>query len=367
MTRVAIIGCGIIGAMIAYELSQISGLSVTVLDRQPPAQASTGAALGVLMGVISQKVKGRAWQMRLDSLRRYDSLIPELQASTGREILFNRHGILQLCFEAAELENWQRLAEIRQAQGLRLELLDPAQVQASYPQLCSQRIAAAVYSPQDRQVDPVALTLALVAAAKGNGVKFQFGVTVQGFEATPQAAEPQTCRQLLTTAGPWSVDWLVVAAGLGSTPLTASLAQPVAIQPVLGQALRLRLPQPLGNPQWQPAITGDDTYVIPLGQADYWVGATVEFPPDQRDPTPDPESLDALLRRAAAFCPALAEATVLRIWSGLRPRPEGRPAPVLGPLPGYQNVLLATGHYRNGVLLAPASAQAIRQLIASAS
>lgn len=78
----------------------------------------------------------------------------------------------------------------------------------------------------------------------------------------------------------------------------------------------------------------------------------------------EPVKLDEVMQ-AIAFCPALAQATVIKTWSGLRPRPEGRPAPVIEPLPGYNNVLLATGHYRNGVLLAPATAQIIAQMIIS--
>ena len=90
MNQVVIIGCGLVGAAIAYELSAIADLKITVLDRQRPAQGSTGAALGVLMGVISQKKKGRAWAMREHSLRTYETWVPELEQMTGKAIPFNR-------------------------------------------------------------------------------------------------------------------------------------------------------------------------------------------------------------------------------------------------------------------------------------
>ncbi|HEY9861842.1 MAG TPA: FAD-dependent oxidoreductase, partial [Candidatus Obscuribacterales bacterium] len=170
------------------------------------------------------------------------------------------------------------------------------------------------------------------------------------------------CSQLQTTAGTFLVDWLVIAAGLGSTPLTASLQQSVEIRPVLGQAIHLQLDQPLASEQ-QPVITGNDVHIVPLGSHECWVGATVEFSALGEEVAPDEALLQTVLEQAIAFYPALAKATVLKTWSGLRPRPEGRPAPIIGPLPGYSNVLLATGHYRNGVLLAPATAQLIRQLI----
>ncbi|HAG81745.1 MAG TPA: FAD-dependent oxidoreductase, partial [Cyanobacteria bacterium UBA12227] len=130
MSHVAIIGCGIIGAAIAYELSQVSGLTITVLDQKPPAQGATGAALGVLMGAISQKVKGKAWQLRQASMRRYETLIPELEAITGLKIPFNQQGILMLRFVGEDIVRWQQLVTLRQSQGWQLEIWDKAQLKS---------------------------------------------------------------------------------------------------------------------------------------------------------------------------------------------------------------------------------------------
>jgi glycine/D-amino acid oxidase-like deaminating enzyme len=364
MSHVVVIGCGIVGAAIAYELSRVNGLKITVLDQQPPAQAATGAALGVLMGAISKKVKGRAWQLRQTSLQRYETLIPELVALTGYQIPFNQQGILMLCFAEEDLASWEQLVKTRQSQGWQLQIWNATQVQSNCPQLQNERILAAIYSPQDRQVDPSALTKALVVAAEHNGVTFKFGVTVEDVTSvTPDGFEMRRCSQIQADALKLDVDWLVVAAGLGSTPLTAALKQPVDIKPVLGQALHLRLAYPLGNPDFQPVITGDDVHIVPVGNGEYWVGATVEFPDDTGDVVAESTLLEKVKQEAVAFCPDLAQATILRTWLGKRPRPEGRAAPVIGQLPGYSNVLLATGHYRNGVLLAPATAQAIREAI----
>jgi glycine/D-amino acid oxidase-like deaminating enzyme len=154
-----------------------------------------------------------------------------------------------------------------------------------------------------------------------------------------------------------------VSSGLGSTPLLAQLEQPVAIKPVLGQALLLQLPQHLGNLDFQPVITGDDVHIVPVGAGKYWVGATVEFPNAAGEVVAEAELLEKVRQEALTFCPALAQAKILRSWYGLRPRPDGRPAPIIEKLPGYHNIMLATGHYRNGVLLAPATAQAVCAMI----
>ncbi|HEY9651741.1 MAG TPA: FAD-dependent oxidoreductase [Coleofasciculaceae cyanobacterium] len=365
MSHVVVIGCGVVGAAIAYELSQVPGLRISVLDQYPPAQGVTSAALGVLMGIISHKTKGRAWQLRQVSMQRYETLIPELEAIAGVEIPFNRRGILKLIFAEEDLSSWQRLAETRHSQRWLLEHWDAAQVQSHCPQLNHEKIVGAIYSPQDRQVNPTVLTQALVVSAERKGVTFNFGVTVEGVHSKSlEASDLRICNQIYTNnLGTLNVDWLVVAAGLGSTPLTAFLEQPVDIRPVLGQALHLRLERGVGDPEFQPVITGNDVHIVPVGHGEYWVGATVEFPNEMGDVVAEPALLERVRQDAIAFCPALADATILRTWSGKRPRPESRSAPIICQLPGYSNVLLATGHYRNGVLLAPATAQIIRETI----
>ncbi|MGH1396682.1 MAG: NAD(P)/FAD-dependent oxidoreductase [Trichormus sp.] len=357
--NVVIIGCGVVGAAIAYELSQVSGIKITVFDQQPPAQASTGAALGVLVGIISQKIKGKAWQLRQTSIQRYETLIPELEALTGRTIPFNRQGILRLCLAEDNLADWQKLAEIRHSQGWQLEIWDQGKLKAMCPQIDHPQVIGAVYSPQDRQLDPTVLTLALVEAAQQKSVNFQFGVNVLGISSPANSK----CNSVKTTVGNFPADWIIISAGLGSTALTAQLNQKIDIRPVLGQALQVSLGHLLGNPDFQPAINGNDVHIVPIGGGDYWIGATVEFPVDSDEIPANQELLESVKKQAIAFCPELASAKIIRTWSGLRPRPEGRPAPVIGELPGFSNVLLATGHYRNGVLLAPATASMIRQII----
>lgn len=374
MKHIAIIGCGVVGAMIAYELS-LEGARVTVVDQHSPAQAATGAALGVLMGIISQKTKGRAWAMRQTSLQRYETLIPELEAAIGRGIPWNRHGILMLCFAEEPRSQWEKLADTRRSQGWQLQMWELEQLRVRCPQIQHPHLTGAVYSPRDRQVDPTALTQALVAAAERQGVTFRFGEAVQPLSRVTD--EEIQCHRLELSTDAIPVDAVVIAAGLGSTALTQAAKRPIDIRPVLGQALHVQMEQPLGDPRFQPVITGDDVHIVPIGGGNYWVGATVEFPQrleDDRDQPASRESypiianadrLQEVWQQATQFCPDLAKATILRTWSGLRPRPSDRPAPVIERLAGYQNVIVATGHYRNGVLLAPATAMAVKDAILS--
>ena len=204
----------------------------------------------------------------------------------------------------------------------------------------------------------------LVAGAEKNGVNCQFGVTVETIASRIDPENQLKSAYYLYASGKtYELDWLVIAAGLRSMPITQPLSQTVEIKPVLGQAIEIELSQPLGKSDFQPVITGHNTHIIPLGNNQYWLGATVEFPQSSPITRPDPQKLEALKSQAIDFCPKLAEASLIRTWFGNRPRPEGRPAPIIEKLLGYHNTILATGHYRNGILLAPATAAAVREMI----
>ncbi|MEM6403287.1 MAG: FAD-dependent oxidoreductase, partial [Cyanobacteria bacterium P01_D01_bin.116] len=321
MNHIVIIGCGIIGATLAYELSLVEGLKITVIDKQTPAQEATGAALGVLMGIISHKVKGKAWRMRQTSIQRYETLIPELEAIINYKIPVNRQGILMLLpspeVTTDDLSFWEKLRETRQNQGWELDILDKSQLEKMCPQVdvTGREYIGAIHSPQDRQLDPTAITLALVEAAQHNGVDFRFGVSALGIKSisnqenssarenpleinslsnqenpsarenpleinsisnqeNPSARENPleinsisnqenpSARELETTSGVITADTFIISAGLGSSPLTEQLNQKVDIRPVLGQAIHLRLSHPLGKTKFQPAITCNDTYIV---------------------------------------------------------------------------------------------------------
>jgi glycine oxidase len=357
-TTINIIGCGIIGATIAYELSCLDKFQIAVYDTQQPAQASTGAALGVLMGIISQKVKGRAWHLRESSIRRYDELIPELERTTGLNIPHNRQGIVKLLPPDADLTKWQQLVTARTQQQWQLELWGKDRISTQLPQVNLQHVGAAVYSPQDLQIDPVALTNALVAAAKLNGVKFQFDRQIDSISANSQLS----CELFTTDRQTLTSDWVIVTAGLGTSQLVAPLTSEIEINPVLGQAIQLRLPQTFGKLDFQPVLNYADVQIVPIGQNEYWIGATVEFPVDGTV-VAQAEYLERMQQLAIDLCPDLAQGKIVRTWSGLRPRPHQRPAPIIERVGEFGRVVVAAGHYRNGILLAPATARIVGEIL----
>ncbi len=355
MQKIVIIGCGIIGATLAYELSRVGRYQIIVYDTAQPAQAATGAALGVLMGIISQKVKGRAWQWRDYSIRYYHELIPELTRLTQIAIPFTQ-GIVKLLTADDDLTKWQRLVATRHQQQWQLELWSSDRIRTQLPQIALQLATTAVYSPQDLQVDPSALTTALVAAARANGVNFHFDRAIAALGAVSECG----CDLMTADGRTIASDWTIVTAGLGATELLAQSAS-IEIAPVLGQAAQIRMERTLGLTDFQPVITHADVHIVPCGSSEYWVGATVEFPIDGTV-IAQPDDLQQLYQRAYMLCPALATGEIVRTWAGLRPRPSDRPAPIIERV-GTGRLVVAAGHYRNGILLAPATAQIVAQML----
>ena len=365
--KIIIVGCGIVGATIAYELSKQFFADIQVIDRQPPAQGSTGAALGVLMAAISGKVKGRTWRLRETSIRHHHALLAEL-TEQGYSIP-NTQGIVSLCFDKEKLPRWQSLKEKREEQGWPLEIWHPPELVERCPQISLtspepessteiRSVKAAIYSPTDGQIDPVALAKAFVETAKSRGVRFDWNAAVTKLELNQQR-----CVAVQTQRSRLEADWVILTAGLGSAALTQVADEPLELMPVLGQAVEIQLPETLGIPDFQPVINGDDIQFVPLGEGRYWLGATVEFPSEAAVLEAQENGVDSLLKGAARFCQAIAQAEIIKTWSGLRPRPVGQPAPVIKPLGSTENITLATGHYRNGVLLAPATALAVCELL----
>lgn len=348
MRTVTIIGCGVIGAAIAYELSKSEyALNVTVLEANPqPAMVATGSALGVMMAVSSSRARGVLVKLRLASLSKYDRLISDLVTQTKLDILYNRNGILNL-YRSPEAESKSRsLSGIRERQGFDLQWLNREQISEDFPLW---KTDGGLLSPCDRAVHPTQLVKALVEAATQNGVKFLWNTTVNNLEDI-------------------SSDRVIVTSGLGSNALLAPLLKnhpkysgQDLMQPVGGQALLLNIPNlNLKNVVHIENEDGSDLNIVPLGGDRYWLGATLEFEPNK---LPREANVSLLLEQAIAWCPTFMNAEVIETWAGDRPRPQANQSPILGFVPDHPHILIATAHYRNGVLMAPITAQIIKDLL----
>ena len=355
-----VLGAGLVGVATAWLLVN-RGHSVCLVDPagagEQPAEAGTRAALGLLMAQVVRRSSGRGWRLRQRSLQLWQQWSDQL-AERGPALPI-RPGLLQLAADPQELELQQRLVQQRQAKGFPLRLLSQDQLALLRPEL-PQAALGGLLSPLDGQLDPIASRQLLLQDALSRGLELvsdraeaigaSSGAT-SGANATPGANRWQV---QLASGQRLQTPWLLVCAGLASAALLEPLGHQRPLAPVLGQALELQLPAGCDADRWPGSVVWQGINLVPRPGGRLWLGATLE-PDLAAGAAGDPAAL-AALRQLNCHAPDwLREATPLRIWQGLRARPVGRPAPLLEALePG---LLLLSGHYRNGVLLAPASAE----------
>jgi glycine/D-amino acid oxidase-like deaminating enzyme len=364
---VLVVGAGIIGRAAAWRLAE-QGHSVTLVDpaladhpnvdalsraqpnTPPPAlerlTSGSQAALGVLMARVFHRSSGRAWRLRQQSQALWEDWLAELERRGHR--LPHRRGLLLLAATAEERAQQERLVAERTRMGLPLRLLDADALAELAPSLPGRPLGG-LLSPEDGQLDPGPVLEALLGEARQAGA-VSVAEAVVALERGPGG---RRWRLMLGGGGALEADWLVLSLGLGTGALLASLGLPLALEPVLGQALELELADPLAW-TWPGAVVWRGVNLVPRldgsgGGQRLWLGATLE-PGDQARGA----AVEAMRLLGGEAPPWLRQARVTRHWQGLRCRPVGQAAPVLAePEPG---LLIATGHYRNGVLLAPATA-----------
>lgn len=332
-------------------LLQRRGHQVVLLDPGlPPAvrrhRNGSEAALGVLMAQVFHRTSGRAWRLRQRSLALWRTWLQELEARGHR--VPQRRGLLLLAADPQEWQRQQRLVEERQSQELPLELWERDRLAPLQPAVPAAALGA-LHSPRDGQLDPAAAMAALLADGRGAGLRTQASTvtgihrdarahwTLEGEEGSPLATAP----------------WLVLTAGQATADLLQRRGHHLPMEPVHGQAMTLELPEPPAW-DWPGVAVWRGINLVPRpdlpGRRRFWLGASLE-----PGAAPEPLALDALRDWGGADLDWLATAKVTEAWQGARARPVAQPAPVLEqPEPG---LLVATGHYRNGVLLAPATAE----------
>lgn len=334
------------------------------LEPDPTLPCGSEAALGVLMARVFHRSSGRGWRLRQRSLELWQHWRSTL-AERGQPIPW-RPGLLLLASGPQDLERQQILLQDRRRPPGCLQVWDRHRLEPLLPRL-PQTAWGGLYSGDDGQLEPQAALQALEADGRACGVEI----------CRDRVEAIETCgagwRLHLGRGGGERGDWLVLAAGLGSTallPPDLRPGEPLALEPVLGQAVELELatrdaPRPHGpsEQRWPGAVVLRGMNLIQRrsddGRPRLWLGATLE-PGLQADPA----ALHSLRQLEGLAPDWLERAEMIRHWQGWRARPVGRPAPLLEQL--APRLLLASGHYRNGVLLAPATAEWVAQQIEAA-
>ncbi|BBK36996.1 glycine oxidase ThiO [Allostella sp. ATCC 35155] len=342
--HVAVIGGGICGLASAWRLAE-AGLRVTVFERERAGRGATWAAGGMLAATLEAEPGEEAM---IGLARWSQSLWPEWAARLGRiagcGVGYRDEGTVHLAVGRDELTALHHRLRYLKRLGLPVEWHDAAELRVREPAL-SPDVLGAIASPGDHQVDPRAVVPALLAALAEAGVALREETVVAGIEP---AGDGWAIR--LGDGGRERADHLVLAAGAHAGGLAGWPAPPV--RPAKGQALVLQMDP--AAPLLRHVVWGSGIYLVPRADGRLYVGATVEDRGFDRQPTAG--AVLSLLEAAWRILPGLEELPLLELVTGLRPRSRDD-LPVIGPVGGGLHV--ATGHHRNGILLAPATAELV--------
>jgi glycine oxidase len=351
---VLVVGAGVIGLASAWRAAQ-RGLSVRVIDRETPGSGASRVAAGMLAPVGEASWGEEALlELNLASARAYPSFVAELERASGREVAYRRCGGLHVALDRDEAEELRRRHELQRSLGLDATWMRPARLRELEPGL-SPACTAGVHAADEAEVDPASLLPALASAAERTGVE-----VLSATEASAGLVEGGAISGVRTVDGrELRASRVVVASGSwsGDAAWLPPEARP-PVRPVKGQVVALR--GPAERPVCERIVATERVYVVPRGDGRVVLGATVE----ERgfDVAVTAGGVYELLREAYRVLPEIAELELAQAVAGLRPgTPDNAPIIGRGALDG---LVLATGHYRNGILLAPVTADAVAALVA---
>jgi glycine oxidase len=343
-----VVGAGVIGAAIAFELAS-RGARVRVLERGTPASGATYASAGMLVPYAETEPGSLLQQICGESLARYDEFVSRVRQIVDVPVEYVRRGTLQVAVDEQGHRHLESTVRALSAHGIPCELLDGRAARAAEPALSPTIVSGAIVHVHGF-VAAEPLTRALLAAAQRNGAVLETEVEVTHVAPLQSGAECETSRgirratQVVIAAGCWS----------GQLPVHGQPRKPV--RPVRGQLVYLAgRERPFSRILWGPGC-----YIVGWADGSILVGATVEEVGFDEQVTAGGVSL--LLRESTSLVPGLTSATFVGARVGLRPAtPDG--LPVIGASAEAPHIVYATGHYRNGVLLAPITAAMVADLL----
>jgi glycine oxidase len=341
--RIVVVGGGIMGCATALELSARGAHDILILERAVPGAEASSAAAGMLAAQIESQDENEL--ARFVSARdAYGAWAASLREATGIDVGHRRSGALQIIRDEAGFAGARERVAQQNARGLRAELLD-RQGALAVERAVGDDVVHAVHYPDEAQVDPPQLLRALVAAVARAGILVRSGATVSSL-----VREGNRCVGVaLDGHDVVRADAVLLAAGSWSSLVPGIPDALPRVRPVRGQLVMLE-ERP---PALRTILTADHAYVVPRGDGRVVCGSTMEDVGHARSVTA--EGVQRILASAIALSPGLAGAELTRTWCNFRPYvTAGRPLVGASPLPG---LFLATGHHRNGILLAKQTAE----------
>lgn len=352
MTDAIVVGGGLVGCAVAAEIAK-RGLSVTVLEKGHPGNEASWASAGMLAPQTEADKADEFFDFCYSGLKIYRDYIDELRSLTGLDTCLRSEGALHIAFDETESKRLDDVYRWQIEAGLPLERLSATELTRLEAALSSE-VCAGYRFPAEMQVDNRKLCEAVVTAAYRRGVKFVSSTATE--IVTEQCAGRRRAVGVRADDQIYSAATIINAAGCWAGLLTVRGVELPRLIPIHGQMLALRTrPDQLCH-----TLHFGHNYLVPRLDGRIIIGSTTEQIGFEKRVTA--EAIQMLLARAIKAVPALADAELVEVWSGLRPVTADR-RPLLGQHPEVQGLIYATGHYRNGILLAPITAQLIADLV----
>ena len=343
--QVGIVGGGIIGQSIAYQLAK-EGLSVVVLESNKVGAGATSAAAGMLGANSELETNDALFQFAKESQRYYHVLRDELSELSQINIQHVDNGMYKLAMTDKEVVSLKDIEK----QHTTLEWHSKEMVLKKEPTLAS-TIMGALYIQEDGHVSPVHVCAAFSKSASLLGANIVEHTPVHNIKKTALGEYV-----LATPRTDFTCSHVVIATGAWSGHFFKELGIDAGIKPVKGECLSVKSNQI----DLKTTIFHDHCYIVPKGDGRFVIGATMVD--DDWSTVPTLGGIQALIEKVAPILPDLASAQLIDTWAGLRPQSnDGKP--YIGQHPEGENIYFATGHYRNGILLAPKTGLMIRDLI----
>ena len=351
-----VVGAGVVGLACAWRAAQ-RGLSVLAVDRAGPAAGASGVAAGMLAPVTEAEFGEEALlRLNLAAAAAWPAFAAEVAERSGEAVGYRESGALVVAARRDDGDELRRLHAFQRSLGLDAQWLSARDCRGLEPRL-SPRIGGGVLARQDHHVNAPAATRALAAAFEREGGEILSGVDVEAIDVRDgrvagvlaRGGERISAERVVIAAGCWS-------GALGGSPEGAL----PPVRPVKGQILRLRVPRGAPGALASHLIRTPRCYIVPRPDGEVLVGATVEE--KGFDLTVTADAVYRLLEAASEVLPDVGELELLEARAGLRPgTPDNAPLVGEGEVEG---LIWATGHYRNGVLLAPVTAEAVTAILA---
>jgi glycine oxidase len=347
---VAIAGGGLIGGSIALELA-LAGLRVGVFDRQEPGREASWASAGILSPAPENPGMIPAVPLCKASLALYPEFVAMVEETSGQRVGFRPKGTIEALFLRDARAELSTLIALHHGLGLRAEPLRAEDARELEPAL-SEEMEAGVLRPDEASVDSRALTRAVLEAARRSGAEIFSNCGVESIWQDED--KHQRCAGLVLQSEKVEAAWTIIAAGCFSAGL-AGVEAYAPVRPSKGQMVALRAEElKIERVLWSEKI-----YLVPRNDGRILAGATVEYV--GFDKTTTAGGIEQILSAAIELAPGLVAGRIEETWAGLRPDSPDH-LPILGPT-DLDGLLIATGHFRSGVILAPITARVIREWV----